>query len=173
MSSNEIVTFEGLCRWASIPPNEARTPFEIDSREPDNCSYSIEVECPKEKYDELMKKGLPRLTALKTDEETGKTYIRVKSTKKKGKWTFPDPAVVDVVGAKVTDKIANGSSVIVKAELAPIKGRAGIAMRLRGVQVTNLIVFGGDEDLFTYSDNKNAEQDQTNRTTDDSDDIPF
>jgi hypothetical protein len=173
--SNEIVTFEGLCRWASIPPNEARKPFEIDTNEPDNCAYSIEVECPKAQFDALMAKGLPRLTALKTDAETGKTYIRVKATKKKGKWEFPDPAVVDMNGQKVVDKVANGSSVIVKAELAPIKGRSGVAMRMLGVQITNLIPFGNSgAALFDFEEKQSSEQDQNNTiASEPEDDIPF
>lgn len=174
--SNEIVTFEGLCRWASVPPNAARKPFEIDPKEPDNCSYTIEIECPQAQFDALMKKGLPRLTELKTDEETGVTYIRVKATKKKGKWDFPDPGVVDTSGNKIQDKIANGSSAIVKAELAPIKGRAGVAMRMLGIQVTNLIPYGNNVDnLFTYSEEtQSAEQDQNNTiASEPEDDIPF
>lgn len=146
--SNEKVTFKGKIRWASVPPNAAKKPFEIDTNEPDNCSYSIEVECTKSKFDELLKKGIPRLTALR-DSDDGTTYIRLKATKIKGKYTFPDPVVIDSKGGKIEQKIANGSEGVVIAELAPIKGRKGCALRLKSVMVTNLIVFGNDGDDIT------------------------
>jgi hypothetical protein len=143
--TNETVTFKGKVRWASVPPNPARKPYEIDSSEPDNCSYSIEVECSKEQFKDLQKKGIPRLTSLREDED-GTTYIRLKSSKIKGKYTFPDPTVIDVNGEKLEKKIANGSEAIVKAELAPIKGRKGVALRLRAVMVTKLIEFANNSD---------------------------
>ncbi len=137
---NEKMTFKGKIRWASVPPNAARPPFEIDANEPDNCSYSIEIECSKALFDELLKKGIPRLTSLKTDED-GTTYIRLKSSKIKGKYNFPDPTVIDAAGTKLESKIGNGSEGIVIAELAPIKGRKGSALRLKSVMVTKLIAF--------------------------------
>ena len=139
--TNETVTFKGKVRWASVPPNPARKPFEIDTNEPDNCAYSIEVECSKEQFEELKKKGIPRLTELKTDEEDGKTYIRLRSSKIKGQYTFPDPTVVDINGQKLEKKIANGSEALVKAELGTLKGRKGVVLRLRTVMVTKLIEF--------------------------------
>lgn len=144
--SNEKVTFKGKLRWATVPPNVARAPFEIDTNEPDNCSYSIEVECSKGQFDELLKKGIPRLTTLR-DSEDGTTYIRLKASKVKGKYTFPDPVVVDTMGTKLEQKIANGSEGIVIAELSPIKGKKGTALRLKSVMVTKLIAFedGGDD----------------------------
>jgi len=144
--NNEKITFKGKVRWASVLPGQARKPFEIDTNEPDNCSYSIEVECSKAQFDDLKKKGIPRLTELREDEN-GTTYIRLRSSKIKGKYTFPDPAVVDSNGAPITNKIANGSEGLVTAELAPIKGRKGTVLRLRTVLITNLISFndGGND----------------------------
>ena len=138
--SNEKVTFKGKIRWASVPPNAARKPFEIDANEPDNTSYSIEVECSKAQFDDLLKKGIPRLTTLREGED-GTTYIRLKSSKVKGKYTFPDPKVVDATGADLGQKIGNGSEGLVTAEVTPIKGRKGVALRLRTVMVTNLVSF--------------------------------
>lgn len=146
--SNEKEVFKGKLRWASVPPNAARKPYEIDDKEPNNCSYSIEVECSQEQFDGLVKKGIPRLTTLRKDDETGTTYIRLKSSKIKGDYTFPDPKVVDTNGNDLEHKIANGSEGIVTAEIAPIKGRKGVALRLRSVMVTKLIKFeDGDNDI--------------------------
>lgn len=142
--SNEKVTFKGKIRWASVPPNAARAPYEIDASEPDNCSYSIEVECSKSQFDELLKKGIPRLTTLR-DSEDGTTYIRLKASKIKGKYTFPDPVVVDSTGAKLESKIANGSEGVVIAEVAPIKGKKGVSLRLKSVMITKLITFETDD----------------------------
>lgn len=163
MSINEKVTFKGKIRWASVPPNEARKPFEVSESEPDNTSYSIEVECSRAQFDELMKKGIPRLTSLR-DSEDGTTYIRLKSSKIKGKYTFPDPVVVDVKGNKLESKIANGSEGVVIAELAPIKGRKGCALRLKSVMVTNLITFDGEDkdisELLALADEQATSQSQ-------------
>lgn len=145
--SNEKVKFKGLVKWASVPPNEPRKPYEIDEKEPDNTSYSIEVECSVAQFNELMKKGLPKLSTLREDEETGKTYIRVKASKVKGKYTFPDPKVVDIAGNKFEKKIGNGSECVVIAELRPIKGRKGVALGLKAVQVLKHVAYEDDSDI--------------------------
>jgi hypothetical protein len=168
---NEKITFKGKLRWASVPPNTARKPFEIDDNEPENCSYSIEVECSKAQFDELLKKGIPRLTTLR-DSEDGTTYIRLKSSKIKGKYTFPDPAVIDIKGNKLESKIANGSEGVVLVELAPIKGRKVTALRLKSVMVTNLITFDTTDtsisDLLALADEQatSHSQDVTTDTGD-------
>lgn len=138
--TNETVTFNGKVRWASVPPNAPRKPFEINPDSPEDSSYSIEVECSKTQFEELKAKGIPRLTELRTDDN-GETYIRLRATKIRGKYTFPDPAVVDSNGNPLGKKIANGSEALVKAEIAPIKGRKGVALRLKAVMVTKLIEF--------------------------------
>lgn len=143
--TTEKEKFKGLVRWASVPPNEARKPYEINPAEPENTAYSIEVECSTEQFNALVKKGIPKLTELRTDEETGKTYIRIKASKVKGKYTFPDPKVVDSAGNALNKKIGNGSECVVVAELSPIKGRKGVVLRLKAVQVLNLIEFGEDD----------------------------
>lgn len=159
--SNEKVTFRGKIRWASVPPNVARAPFEVDASEPDNCSYSIEVECSKPKFEELLKKGIPRLTTLR-DSEDGTTYIRLRSTKVKGQYTFPDPVVIDSTGTKLESKIANGSEGVVIAELAPIKGKKGTSLRLKSVMVTKLITFETDDvaELLALADEQSTSQSQ-------------
>jgi len=146
MSNNEKVTLKGKIRWANVPPNAPKKPFEIDPARPDDTSYSIEIECPKAQFDELLGKGIPRLTTLRTDED-GTTYIRIKASKIRGEYTFPDPTVVDSAGTKLEHKIANGSEGIVIAELAPIKGRKGCALRLKSVMVTKLIKFESADDV--------------------------
>lgn len=140
----QVVKFKGELRWASVPPNPPRKPYEIDPNQPNNCSYSIEVECSKEKFKELQKAGIPRLTTLREDER-GKTFLRLKASKIKGDLEFKDPFVIDKNGVAVTSKIANGSKGIVIANLAPIKGRSGKALRLVGVQVLDLIPYENTE----------------------------
>jgi hypothetical protein len=142
--SNETIILEGKVRWASVPPNPPRKPYEIDNNNPDDCSYSIEVECSKAKFEELKKLGIPRLTELKEDDD-GTTYIRVRASKIKGQYTFPDPAVIDITGAPLNKKIGNGSEAKVKIELATLKGRKGVVLRLKAVMVTKLIEFDADD----------------------------
>lgn len=134
------VKFKGLCRWANIPPNAARKPFTIDPAEPDNTNYSIEVECSEEQFKKLKKEGLSSLTQLKTDEETGKTYLKIKATKQKRDMIFADPFVVDINNTPYTSMLANGSEVVVIAELEKEPGKY-TALRLKGVQVINGIEF--------------------------------
>ena len=137
------VKFKGELRYANLPPRPAQKPFEVDPTQPNNSSYSVLVECDKAKFKELQKAGIPALTKLVEDEETGKTFIRIRATKIKGDMEFKDPDVQDKYGKPVTVSIGNGSEGIVIAELAPIKGRKGKALRLIGVQVTNLIPYEG------------------------------
>lgn len=151
------VKFKGELRWASVPPNPPRKPFEVDPKEPNNTFYQVTVECPKDKFKSLQKAGIPQLTKLVEDEETGKTFIRVKATKVKGDITFNDPDVIDRYGKPVTEAIGNGSEGIVIAELAPIKGRKGKALRLVGVQVLNLVPYEGGG-LNKYKDMLESEE---------------
>lgn len=142
---NTKVKFEGLIRWASVPPNAARKPQKdyIDPLAPNNSSYSIEVECDKAKFDKLMKAGIPKLTTLRTDDATGVTYLKIKASKVKRvdgeDLTFADPVVLDKHGQTLTVPIGNGSRGIVIAELA--QGKRGKSLRLRAVQVKELIPF--------------------------------
>ena len=154
MSDNESkvpVTFKGLCRWANVPPQKAKAPYQLNPEEPNNCGYSIEVECSDEQFAALKKAGIPKLTEHREDEKTGLKYIRVKSSKVKGEFEFDDPVVVDKYKRPLTENIGNGSEVIVVAELAPIKGRKGSALRLKLVQVLNLIPYEGDA-MSKYGD---------------------
>lgn len=180
-----MIQFKGKCQWASIPPNKPKKPYEINPQSPEDCFYSIEVECSKERFDDLMKKGLPRLSTLKEDEQ-GNTYLRLKATKIKGEYEFKDIPVVDKYGRAVTEKLANGSEVIAMAELAPIKGRKGVVLRLKGVQVLNLIPFTGGRDnaeaMFNFEElpaeeainpHEQQEAHDLDNQEQDCDDIPF
>lgn len=141
MAILETVKFKGSVRWASVPPNSPRKPFEIDPTQPENTSYSIEVECDEVVFKDLLKKGIPRTTELRTDEETGKSYIRLKSNKVKGDYVFADPIVKNSAGETLTQKIGNGSEAIVIADLVPLKTRKGSVLRLKAVQVLKLIPY--------------------------------
>lgn len=162
------VKFKGELRYANLPPRPAQKPQEVDLKEPNNCSYSVLVECSKEKFKELQKAGIPALTKLNEDEETGKTFIRIRATKIKGDMEFKDPEVKDKYGDPVTVSIANGSEGIVIAELSPIKGRKGKALRLIGVQVTNLIPYEGGG-LSKYADLLEIEEKTEQEASDDTD----
>ncbi len=152
--SSEKVVFEGKCKWANVPPRAAKKGYETE-----DTNYSILVECSKAKFKELLAKKIPALTKL-SEEDDGKTYIRVKATKTKGELVFNDIPVVDEYGETITASIANGSTVRVVASLEDIKGRPGRALRLKGVQVLNLIEYHDKEsnvfDEFKKKDNTPA-----------------
>lgn len=59
--------------------------------------------------------------------------------------------MVDKYERPMTENIGNGSEVVVIAELAPIKGRKGCALRLKLVQVLNLVPYEGDA-MSKYAD---------------------
>lgn len=160
------VVFEGKLRWANVPPNAAKKPYEIDEKEPNNTSYSIEVECSTDNFNKLMKEGLPRLTSLKEDEQ-GLTYIRLKSTKVKCEYTFADPKVLDKNGNDLGKKIANGSEGMVVGSLEDIKGRKGKVLRLKAVQVSNLIEYENDDDeVMKYLHINKQQQEQQHHEDD-------
>lgn len=167
-SKKVAVKFKGELRYANVPPRPAQKPYEIDPTQPNNTSYSVQVECDKAKFKELQKAGIPALTKLVEDEETGKTFIRLRATKVKGDMEFKDPDVFDKHGKPVTQSIGNGSEGIVIAELSPIKGRKGKALRLVGVQVTNLIPYEGGG-LSKYKDMLEIEEEEAQEASDDSD----
>jgi len=151
------VKFKGELRYANVPPRQAQKPYEIDVDEPNNTSYSIQVECDKEKFKELQKAGIPALTKLTEDEKTGQTFIRIRATKLKGDMVFKDIDVIDKYDRAVTEWIGNGSTGIVLAELASIKGRKGKVLRLVGVQILNLIPYQGGV-LNKYKDLLESEE---------------
>jgi hypothetical protein len=170
MTEKVPVKFKGELKYANVPPRPARKPQEVDPKEPDNTSYSVLVECTKEKFKELQKAGIPALTKLHEDEETGKTFIRVKGTKVKGDLVFKDPDVVDKYKRPITESIGNGSQGIVIAELSPIKGRKGKALRLVGVQVLDLIPYEGGG-LSRYDDMLETEEDTSGVSYEDHEDM--
>lgn len=159
-STKVPVKFKGLLRWANIPPQKAKKPYQIDPEEPDNCGYSIEVECSDEQFKSLQKAGIPKLTEHREDEKTGVKYIRVKASKIKGDNEFGDPAVIDKYGKPLTQQVGNGSEGVVIAELTPIKGRKGSALRLKLVQVTNLVEYSSDA-AEKYKDMLEVEEEPT------------
>lgn len=136
--SGEKVVFEGKCKWANVPPRPAKKGYETE-----DTNYSILVECSKTKFKELQVKKIPALTKLVEEDDT--TYIRVKATKTKGDLTFNDIPVVDEYGDKLQANIGNGSTVKVVASLDDIKGRPGKALRLKGVQVVDLIEYADSD----------------------------
>lgn len=151
------VKFKGELRYANLPPRPAQKKYEPKPEEVNDTSYSVLVECPKEKFKELQKAGIPALTKLVEDEETGKTFLRIRATKQKGDMVFKDPDVVNKYDQPITESIGNGSTGIVIAELSPIKGRKGKALRLVGVQVLNLIPYEGGG-LNKYKDLLESEE---------------
>ncbi len=156
-SKKVAVKFKGELKYANLPPRPAQKKHEPKPEEINDTSYSVLVECPKEKFKELQKAGIPKLTELKVDEETGKTFIRIRATKRKGDLIFDDPQVIDKYKQPVTESIGNGSTGIVIAELSPIKGRTGKALRLIGVQVLDLVPYSGGG-LNKYDDLLESEE---------------
>lgn len=198
-----LVKLRGLVRWASVPPAEPKKPHEdaYDPRQPDNCHWSIEVECTDAAHLELLKligrkpgdryasklreypedildsKGAVRAT------KTDKKFLTVKKTKIKGEYDFGTIPVKDRRGETITDVgIANDSTAIVHIVVEPVKkGSAKKTLRLKGVQVIDLIPFklgGGptDIDLEVFEDEANPHEQQEGFDLDtqlDDDDISF
>lgn len=165
-SKKQIVYFKGQCRWACVPPRKARPPHKdgLKDENRDDLYHSIEVECDEEKFKKLKKAGIPKLTELREDEETGKTYIRIKATKvktmsHKGKenMEFNDIQVVDKYKKPFTENIGNGSVVNVAAELAPMK--LGTVLRLKGVQVLEHVPYQ-EQDFFEAVEEPEKEEDE-------------
>lgn len=158
MSKEEAkpIQFKGLVRWASVPPNPARMPPKdyINPLAPKNSSYSIEVECSKVMFDKLIKAGIPKLTQLKEDEATKKTYIKISAAKVRRidgeDITFGDPFVVDAGRRHFPEAIGNGSEAIVIAELAQAK--KGKVLRLKGVQVLKHVPYVPIASTDKYAD---------------------
>lgn len=147
----QLERFEGEVRWATIPPRPARGPhkdYTTDANRND-LNYSIQVECSAEKFKELKKAGIPRLTELKEDEATGKTYINLKVAKRKTRsgdepMEFKDIKVYGEDGEPLTENVGNGSEAIVVAELVDVK--RGKVLRLKSVRITKLIPFADKND---------------------------
>lgn len=154
--ASERVIFEGKCKWATVPPRPARKGYETE-----DTSYSILVECSKDKFKKLIAAKIPALTKLVEEDNT--TYIRVKATKTKGEMVFNDIPVVDEYGEALSTNIGNGSVVKVIASLDDIKGRPGKALRLKGVQVLQLVeytdsIFAGVTTFKTRDKVQNTEE---------------
>lgn len=149
------VTLKGLCKWAKVLPGQEQGPMEIKDGNQDNLDYSIQVECSEVMYNKFIKAGVSRQTELRTDDETGKTYINLKAAKQRtGKnkklIVFPDLKVIDINRKNVEEKIGNGSTVLCIVELANVEimKKAAKALRLKCVQVLDHIIYddgGADE----------------------------
>ncbi len=165
MASKKIV-LEGVVLYANVPPRPAQKGYETE-----DTGYSVLVECSKETFKQLKADGIPKLTALKTypddfakkdgtpaaslDVAEGKTFIRIKATKTKGEMVFNDIPVVDEYGDALQSNIGNGSIAKVVASLEDIKGRPGKALRLKGVQVVELVEYNdSDKGVFSGLDFK-------------------
>jgi len=153
------IILEGIALYANLPPRPAQKGFESE-----DTSYSVLIECTQAKYKQLKAAGMPALTQLKDWPEDfknkkdgklpaelksaeGKSFLRLKAsktkTKKDGTQTeFADIKVVDEYGDDITDSIANGSTLRVRAVLEPAaKGSTHKALRLKQVVVLDLIVY--------------------------------
>ena len=145
------VELKGQLRWVVVPPfSEPQKPMEFSPGQENNTHYSLEVECSDQQYKQLIKDGVSRMTVLKEDPETGKTFIRIKRPKVNGTYTALDPVVKDKNGDPLTCMIANGSEGIVSADIESFESKAGkkvTALRFHTVMVTNLIPWKTAEQL--------------------------
>jgi hypothetical protein len=148
MTAENIKVLTGLCKWANVPPRPAQKIKAEDVQSPDHAndsSYSIMIECDAATFRELKAKKIPPGTILHDDIDkdgvllSDKTYLRVRSSKVKGEYTFPDPIVKNADGTNVTQNIGNGSKVQVAIEIAPNKAKGGSVLRLKGVKVLELV----------------------------------
>ncbi len=157
---SDRIYFEGTCLYANIPPRPAK------SWDDGKSTYSIQVECTQKRFDDLIKQGMSRLTTLR--EVDGKTYLNIRATKSlpatvdREAITFQDITVVDSSNNTVTESLANGSTVNVAVDV--VKNTKGIVLRLKGVQVLNLIPYTGDS-LFGNSEQTSKTVTETSTTT--------
>lgn len=174
MSAKQSLEFRGKIYWASVPPNKARPPQVVDPKAPNNTDYSVGAPCDKERFEKLMKAGIPPGTKLRTDEKTGDTYITIRGTKVKrlrDKETgeekdavFNDPFVIDEDRNDFVEKIGNGTEGIVIAELAATP--KGKVLRLKGVQVLKHVPFVSNNvdkysNLLAGSSSKTSNKEET------------
>jgi len=147
------VEFKGEIRWAVVPPfSKAQTPFEPKAGQENNSHYSVEVECSQQQYNSLAKQGMSRMTVLREDEISKKTFIRLRSPKVNGTYTASDPVVKDSSGNPLTVMIANGSEGVVVADLETFTTKAGktaTALRFHTIMVTKLVPFTREENSPT------------------------
>lgn len=204
----DVLKVRGLVRWASVPPASPRKPHEdaFNPAEPDNCFYSIEVECSDLELSKILaligkKPGQPFTPQLReyledvinqsTGEvmasKTDKKFLKVKKTKIKGEYVFDDIPVKNRDGSDLVDvAIGNDSEAIVHISVEPVKkGSPKKTLRLKGVQVVNLVPFalsGGsnsieldsfEDDLNNLNEQQNQQALQAADNEDLDDDIPF
>lgn len=166
MSENKkgtLITFEGEVRWATIPPREPRGPSKdyVTDANRDDMTYSIEVQCSEERFKQLKRQGIPKLTELRgtgekasvteEDEKNGQTYIRLKAPRYKtnakslgNPYSYEPIKTFGVDGQPLEESVGNGSKAVVNAYLKP-NPRGGVTLRLHSVRVTELVPYAGGE----------------------------
>lgn len=150
------IKFKGELRWASIPPAEPRPPIKPRKGEEDDRTYSVMVECTEEMYKKLIKAGIDSKWKLRDDEDkegkilSDKKFVNIRASKIKGEYVFDDPWVIDHKKKPVTDLVGNGSVGIVIADL--VRDSTGAVLRLKGVQVLDLIPYEPDNSPEKYND---------------------
>jgi hypothetical protein len=136
------VTFTGELKWVMVPP--LSQPQKHLKKEKSS-HYVLEVECSQKQYNDLIKQGVSRMTILREDETTGKTYIKIRCPKVNGTYVAPDPVVKDAKGDAITDvMIGNGSEGVVSADIETFTtkdGEKATALRFHTLTVTKLIPF--------------------------------
>lgn len=147
-SKNEMIVLTGLCKWANVPPRPAQKIIPDEDtlpRDLNNTSFSIMVECSADQFRAFKAKKIPPGTLHYEDTDkdgkllSDKKYLRVRASKIKGEYEFPDPIVKNADGTNVTENIGNGSKVQVAIEIAPNKKKGGMVLRLKGVKVLELV----------------------------------
>lgn len=147
--SKTPVEFKGELKWVVVPPHsQPQKPFDPKPGQENNSHYSVEVECSQKQYNDLIKQGVSRMTVLREDEETGKTFIRIRAPKVNGTYIAADPVVKKADGSDVDVMIANGSTGTVKADIESFTTKAGktaTALRFHTIEIDNLIPFVRNE----------------------------
>jgi len=144
-----LVKFKGAAMYAQVHPGQERGPHpdaiaDAKAKGLDitkDRHYEILVECSEDLFKRLKANKIPAATTLKEFEGDDKKYIKLKSTKIRGDYVFEDVLVTNADGEIIEDLIGNGSVVEAVAELAPIKGRSGNALRLKSVKVLSLVEY--------------------------------
>lgn len=148
-TTKKAVEFTGELRWVVVPPfSQPQKALEPKPGQENNTHYTVEVECSEQQYRDLIKNGVSRMTVLREDEKTGKTFIRIRAPKVNGTYIAADPVVTKADGSEVGVMIANGSTGTVKANIETFSSKSGksvSALRFHSIVIDKLVPFVRNE----------------------------
>lgn len=166
--SNKLNVVDGVAFWACITkPNKETDTFNID--------LSVDNDTA-EHLKSLGMNAAKKKDGSKVEHEKGKSVFRFKrkTTRKDGTDATP-PVLVDAQKNTITSLVGNGSTVKVAFRMYDwkFKGKEGTSADLCGVQVLDLVEFGGSvKDAFDAQDGFTSTNSNTT-SNESSEDVDF